>query len=537
MFFLNGPTAPVRVPSDEVIPLHSWDESPLYRRIALYNLKVFDDVLDPERLRSSLEILVSQRTWRKLGGRLRKTSNDYLEYHIPAEFSKERPAVGFSHVDHTDTAKDDHPLASKLPKPSSRPAVVGDPDESIDLACGPGCPKSIDDYLYSDRPLLGLHVVSFKDATLVTLHWLHIACDAMGMKALVHGWVLAMQGKDKEIPVQQGFDHDPLAELGKHPKEAHKLADQRMTTGSLLAYGLKNGYGLTIGKKETRMVCIPGWFMNSLRAEAIQELTDAGVKTPFLTESDILVAWWTRIAVSHMPEGSDRPVTVQVAMSLRKTLEGDLLLPDKPYVSNCFGFANLLLSVKDFHQKPTSDIALQTRTAITEQRIREQVEAYQAMVLDSVAPLPVFFGTGNTYQISYSNWTHADLFGADFSAAAVTPRDTPLYASYIAHCQVPFQFPEGFIIVGKDSKENTWLCGYRVEGATEKNVSEVQDLIFRAYKNLPASPPSIIDTIRQSVHIHPAMADLILSVMQTISNPEYSRHAANLCEMFCSSKV
>ena len=74
----------------------------------------------------------------------------------------------------------------------------GSPDQCLDLACGPDSPTTIDDYLYADRPILGLHVVSLQDATLVTLHWLHIACDSMGMKPLIEGWVLAMQGK--EIP-------------------------------------------------------------------------------------------------------------------------------------------------------------------------------------------------------------------------------------------------------------------------------------------------------------------------------------------------
>ncbi|RSL86800.1 hypothetical protein CEP51_002594 [Fusarium floridanum] len=474
MSFFKGPAAPARVPTDKVIPLHFWDDSPLYRRIALYNLKVFDDVLDPERLRSSLETLVSQDTWRKLGGRLRKNDQGGLEYHIPEEFTAQRPAVGFTRVDYSGVTKADHPLASRLPKPSSRPAVVGGPDECIDLACGPGCPTSIDDYLYTDRPILGLHVVSLKDATLVTLHWLHIACDALGMKALVGGWVATMQGQ--EVPAQLGFDADPLEELGKHPKEAHKLADQRMNTGNLLTYAFKNGYSLAFGKKECRMVCIPGAFLDKLRTTALEELSAVGVQNPFLTDNDVLVAWWTRIALSHLPPDSDRPVTVQLAMSLRKALEKDLLPPGNPFVSNCFGFTNLLLPAMNFKREPVSSIASQMRTALNEQGTRAQVEAYQAMVRDSIAPLPVFFGTGNTYQISYSNWTKADLYGADFSAAAVTPRDEPLYASYIAHCQVPFQFPEGFIVVGKDSHENTWLCGYRVQGLWDKVEQELAAL-------------------------------------------------------------
>ncbi|KAM5343374.1 hypothetical protein ACJ41O_011911 [Fusarium nematophilum] len=476
MNFFKGPPQPARVPTDQVIPLHFWDDSPIYRRIALYNLKVFGDVLDPEKLRSSLETLISQPTWRKLGGRLRKNDKGALEYHVPAEFDARRPAVGFSHVDNSEVTRDDHPLAQRLPRPSSRPAVVGDPDETIALACGPGCPTSIDDYLYSDRPLLGLHVVSLKDATLVTLHWLHIACDALGMKALIGCWVLTMQGK--EVPPQQGFDYDPLAELGMNPKENHALADQRMKAGALLTYALKNGYSLTMGKKECRMVCIPGYYLNKLRANAIQDLKAAGVEQPFLTDNDVLVAWWTRMALSHLPQDSNCPVTVQLAMSMRKSLEKDLLLPEKPFVSNCFAFTNLLLPAKDFKQKPVSHVAAQMRAALNEQSTRAQIEAYQAMVRDSIAPLPVFMGTGATYQVSYSNWTKADLYQADFSAAAVTPRDTPLLPSYIAHCQVPFQFPEGFIVVGKDSKDNTWLCGYRVQGlwdVVEKELESLQD--------------------------------------------------------------
>ncbi|KAF9774013.1 hypothetical protein IL306_008065 [Fusarium sp. DS 682] len=235
--------------------------------------------------------------------------------------------------------------------------------------CGPGGPTSIDDYLYSVRPILGLHIVSFKDATLVTLHWLHIACDAMGMKGLVDGWVRAMEGR--EIPEQQGFDYGSLAQLGRHPKEPHKLAEQRMTTASLLAYGLKNGYNLTIGPKETRTVCIPGSFLKKLRAEALQEFVNSGITNPSLTESDILIDWWSRIALSHLPFDSNQPITIQIATSLRKSLEKDLLSPDQPYISNCFVFANLLLPTKDFKHMPTSDIALRVRTALNEQRTRE----------------------------------------------------------------------------------------------------------------------------------------------------------------------
>ncbi|KAF4450961.1 family regulatory protein [Fusarium austroafricanum] len=443
--FFSRP-APARVKTDEVIPLHTWDDNPLFRRVGLFSLMVFDGVLDPEKLRSGLETL----------------DDGHLEYHIPAEFSQSRPAIRFSHVDYSDMSKDNHPTASKLPKPSCRPAVVGDPDETVELACGPECPTSIKDFLHSDHPMLGLHIVSFKDATLVTLHWLHVVSDAMGMKPLLDGWIRAMQGD--EIPEQQGYDYDPLVELGKHPRELHVFDDKRMSTTSLIAYGLKNGYGITVGRKECRMVCIPGWFLEELRTTVLQEFVNAGIEKPFLTDNDVLVAWWSCITISHLPTRSNKPVAIQLAMSLRKTLSKDLLSPDKPFVSNCTSMANLLLSAKELKKRTVSNIAFQVRSAVNQQRTREQVESYQAMVLESAAPLPVLMGPANGHQIWYSNWTQAGLFEMDFSVAAVTPRETSLYASYISVSQAPLKAPESFVIVGKDMQENTWLCGYRSQG-------------------------------------------------------------------------
>jgi hypothetical protein len=58
--------------SDTVIPLHYFDDSPMFARITMYVLMVFDEVLDPEKLRSSLDQLVRRETWQKLGARVRK---------------------------------------------------------------------------------------------------------------------------------------------------------------------------------------------------------------------------------------------------------------------------------------------------------------------------------------------------------------------------------------------------------------------------------------------------------------------------------
>lgn len=71
-FFSNPPKAPQRVPTDLVVPVGFFDNTIIFRTFVLYTLFVFDDVLDPERLRTSLERVVSRPGWNKLGARLRR---------------------------------------------------------------------------------------------------------------------------------------------------------------------------------------------------------------------------------------------------------------------------------------------------------------------------------------------------------------------------------------------------------------------------------------------------------------------------------
>ena len=59
-------------PADRVVPLHFFENSLLVQGNNMAVSLVFDDVLDPEKLRSSLEGLIKREGWQRLGGRLRK---------------------------------------------------------------------------------------------------------------------------------------------------------------------------------------------------------------------------------------------------------------------------------------------------------------------------------------------------------------------------------------------------------------------------------------------------------------------------------
>ncbi|KAF2179167.1 hypothetical protein K469DRAFT_741698 [Zopfia rhizophila CBS 207.26] len=451
-------------PANRVVPLHFFDDGPLWRAFILYSMFVFDHVLDAERLRTSLERLVHKDGWWKLGARLRRNKNGELEYHIPAAFTTERSALAYSHIEYNVDAAD-HPLASRLPKASTKPAIVGDPDEFHDHMRPAGSPMKLNDYINADRPQLGLHIVSFKDTTFVSLYWPHTLCDAMGKKAILDAWSLIIQGREDEVRAPHGAEFDPFTKLGTNPTEEFKLAPRRMGTFELVGYGLGQVLDF-IRKQENRMVCVPPSFLEKLRESAIADLAGAqennNGEKPFLTEGDVLCAWWTRLAITHLPRDSSRTVVLSNAYCLRKVLRQDLIPEGAPYVSNAIGFINVLLPVKDIVKKPLSYVAKSIRTAIAELGTRPQVETFFAMVRESQAKLPPFFGHRNMHMITYSNWTRVNLFEVDFSAAVVggAPGEKVAKPRYIQNNQFGLILPNGFPIIGKDNDGNYWLSGY-----------------------------------------------------------------------------
>lgn len=160
-------------------------------------------------------------------------------------------------------------------------------------------------------------------------------------------------------------------------------------------------------------------------------------------------------------------VAVQQAYQWRPVL-GDLVPHNRPFLCNCVGFLVTLMPARDIFKKPLGYLASQIRRSIKEQGSREQVEAYSALVRqDTKNKAPPFFGDSSMQLMMFSNWQKAKMFEFDLSAAAIQPRDTPLFPSYAQNVQGPYNFTDGIIIVGKDSHGNYWLSGHKVKGEWE----------------------------------------------------------------------
>lgn len=63
---------PELVPSDEIVPMHLFDDTFYLKDYTLIWTFKFDDVLDADMLGDSLSELFKSEGWRKLGGRLRQ---------------------------------------------------------------------------------------------------------------------------------------------------------------------------------------------------------------------------------------------------------------------------------------------------------------------------------------------------------------------------------------------------------------------------------------------------------------------------------
>ncbi|KAF2177965.1 hypothetical protein K469DRAFT_537098, partial [Zopfia rhizophila CBS 207.26] len=220
------------------------------------------------------------------------------------------------------------------------------------------------------------------------------------------------------------------------------------------------------------IVCVPGAFLAEQRKKAIEEIrVDTGNDKAFVSDNDVLTAWFTRLAVSGFPKNSNKTVRIMNAFTLATVLGNDHLPSAKAYISNAATEIYAFLTVRDFFTKPLSYAAYAVRRSMMEGGTREQVEALAGMKRQYLAKTgyswPIF-GDASMEMMSYSNWTKGKYFETDFSAAIVKegfPRATraekPGFASMVQFnaWSTKFDLRNLMPIMGKDAAGNYWLQG------------------------------------------------------------------------------
>ncbi|KAJ5456373.1 hypothetical protein N7530_011647 [Penicillium desertorum] len=437
-FSSTQPPQPATVPSDEIIPLHFWNTALCMRGTVLDVSLKFDDVLDISKLRDGLEKLFEMEDWRQLGARLRMN-------------------VGDKHC---------RPPTWCQNTTCNRRALFPSPNELSPLLRSANAPKHIDDWIYSDRPQLSIHVITFSDATIITITWLHTLADVMGMTTILNAWTALLQGNREPISKLRGFRSDPLTQLGQRtPAEKYMHFNRVFGRKEFMWFiGLNNFDRLWYRQDEQRTICIPAACLRNLCQQASSEISTTssseGDTVRFVSESDVLLGWWVRSLYGALGLRTDRTILVNNALNLRTSLHESSMSKDSAYMGNALCMSPTFLQGQQIADEPLGQIALRIRESVAEQRTPEQVEAMTALQMQTMEKTGYLALVDNPriMLLSCSNWHKARLFGMDFSPAQnPQKKGKPSYVNGVQHSSNSFR--NVLSVIGKDAGGNWWLTG------------------------------------------------------------------------------
>lgn len=213
---------------DRIYPVHTLDGAK-YQHCILTLFVRFNDILDAEKIRTSLIRLLEIDDWRKLGGRFRTkadksaalhgddTGNGLagktLEIHVPHEYTAERPAIQFAYEAH-DLSIFDHVLGQQLPQTSDDGVALSPPLDDLRLCGhGQGFPTTMADLVNKDAPQLAFKVVGFTDATMLAVTFSHCTWDISGLQGFMKSFELVLDGREDEVLPMLGARTDVLSEM------------------------------------------------------------------------------------------------------------------------------------------------------------------------------------------------------------------------------------------------------------------------------------------------------------------------------------
>lgn len=412
---------------------------------------------------------------------------------MPREFTPERPAVTFSH-ETFDTSIDEHPLASTLPVASNRPYTQDVGQKFLDLAITKDSPRVFEDYICSDNPQMTLHVVSFTDATLVSISWPHTMTDAMGRHALVTNWCRVLAGREDEVTPLLGTEKDPLETIGTGPvhekEERWMYKDQAIAGFSMFIWVLRFVWEIIrVRKQESRVIFLPAATVKKLRDRAIDDLAAEAQNVdekPFLSDGDVLTAWTARMACLHLSPRSTQGMTVMNVFEVRSRLPS-VFNTAASYIGN-FVFASwTLFTVGDLLTQPLGKVALKLRTTLAAQITEPQVRGMIREMRETVAKAgrPALVLKPRSILMTYSNWSKGKFFDiVDFSPAIiksgkpgpVVPKPgRPVYFSSTAVTPPP-TMRNVYNISGRDAAGNYWITGVLLPQVWPKFDEELKKL-------------------------------------------------------------
>ncbi|KAM0429645.1 hypothetical protein ACHAPT_006250 [Fusarium lateritium] len=418
----RSPPGPPVFPTDEVLPMHPFDDTTTLRDYTLIWTFRFDEVLDADMLGDSLSQLFEMEGWRKLGGRLRLRPDGKTEVHVPREFTKERPSLHFT-KEHHEMAMAEHPEASQLPASTAEPTTFPGARKFASLALGPGAPRTIQDFFQNDVPLFSLHVVTFTDGTLVSINFNHVISDLGGLIAIFKGWQSILAGKPEEVAPFVGYRDDPMTGLYNDETTVKPtLADTLLTGWRVPVWALRHLAETWWKGLDARILCVPKKVIDSIVQEARDQVALKGDVDLFVSENDVIMAFCNKIVASRL--AGYRSIANLLVIDPRTRVKS-VFRDDRAYVQNVSSSAIFLCQADEALSLPTGEIALRSRAALAQQCTEEQLKAttkyaYRSM-MEAGNPLVLGKDVSSVLMV-VTNWSKAGFLDKfDFSPAVVKP--------------------------------------------------------------------------------------------------------------------
>lgn len=364
-----------------------------------------------------------------------------LEVHVPEKFTSARPASMLTRDSYADISINEHPVASGLPKKTAIPSMQASPADFLSLSLAPRSPICHEDYLTSDMPLVNMHIVSFKDATLVSLTWPHVLGDVMSASSICESWSLVMAGRESEVPALLSAGHrDVLDKAGQHPgfKDKHILEGQRLTGVWFLLFIAR--YFLDMlwwPKMESRSIYFPPKSVTKLKAKAMMEIKTGNPEarpsvashvSHFVSTADVIYAWIIcMIGRAHFSRKTRRSVMIAFPCDTRDRAPS-IFPPEQKetgvWVQNASPPILQTVPARDLlAEHGVARVAQSIRHSIDTLATESQIHAQYAMARESYRKdgMPPIFGRVDQFPINGTNWTKANFFDkVDFSPAVIT---------------------------------------------------------------------------------------------------------------------
>ncbi|CAG7559057.1 unnamed protein product [Fusarium equiseti] len=462
--------SPDQSSSDHVYPTHMMDNLSMLRQMIMAWTMRFDDVLDPSQLHQSLTELLQIGDWKKLGGRLElgNNANGHLEIHVPAT-----PAVAFWHKKY-DINIDEHELSKSFPKATEEPSVHPISSKLWDSILSPDTPKSLKDFTSRDVPMLSLHIISFDDATIVSVSWPHVLFDAKGFHYLVQAWSDVLSGHKERIPDIVGAKEDVLYDIAGKSDYSSEISDIESRTLSGVAFVLFVirflWTLLTQPTVESRVICLPKKSVEKLHQQALVDIKDETGEA-WVSPNDAILAWLTRTIF----QSSSRPISMVTPIDSRTRLH-QLQNPKGVYIQNMV-LASFTTMLPNILQQPLGIQALTCRQALLDQLEEKNLLAMLEFSRKrGTANTPVF-AKSNSILLTTNNRIKADIFAAARFGSVAEKFPGPVYHhADLINANAGKIMRNLINVQAKDLDGNYWISGCFTPKEWERIEKEIVQL-------------------------------------------------------------